>query len=138
MDDAALAELKPCPFCAQPLTVRRGVNPHGHCATEDCWLHHRQIAIPLDGNQVEQWNTRNQGEAMRNHGQSIEALDEYLAEMDEEHWCQRLKYGQCSSRRCNVEGGWTPGNPADYSKATCARYRLSLAVRRELEGGDHG
>lgn len=58
----------------------------------------------------------------------IQAVKEYAAENDEDSWCQRLKYGKCSIRKCNVEGGWTPGNPADYSLATCARYRLECAL----------
>ena len=62
-----------------------------------------------------------------------EAADEYLAEQDEAHWCQRIKYGGCALRKCNVEGGWEPGNPCDFSRATCARFRLELARTTPLE-----
>ena len=57
------------------------------------------------------------------------AITEYCAEQDKEAWCMRLKHGQCSSRKCNIEGGWTVGSPPDFSRATCARYRVEQALR---------
>ncbi|MGH8010350.1 MAG: hypothetical protein ACREQ3_25430 [Candidatus Binatia bacterium] len=53
------SELKPCPFCAKPLTVRNGVNPYGRCDTEGCWMAEAKIGISCDDpKQVERWNTR--------------------------------------------------------------------------------
>lgn len=41
-------ELKPCPFCGQPLTVRwRKINPKAHCATLGCWGAKLPV-LPLD------------------------------------------------------------------------------------------
>jgi hypothetical protein len=52
-------ELKPCPFCGEPLTVGGGCNPYGRCDTENCWMSARRIALPIDDpRQVEAWNTR--------------------------------------------------------------------------------
>lgn len=52
-------ELKSCPFCAKPLTVRNGVNPYGRCDTEGCWMAEAKIGISCDDpKQVERWNTR--------------------------------------------------------------------------------
>ncbi len=52
-------ELKPCPFCGQPLNVRwRKINPKANCATQDCWggkLPVLQLDIPEF---VAAWNTR--------------------------------------------------------------------------------
>lgn len=52
-------ELKPCPFCGQPLNVRwRKMNPKANCATPGCWggkLPVLQLDIPEF---VEAWNTR--------------------------------------------------------------------------------
>lgn len=51
--------LEPCPFCAQPLTVRGGINPYGFCETDGCWLSGARIGISCDDpKQVERWNTR--------------------------------------------------------------------------------
>ena len=54
----------------------------------------------------------------------ISGVAHYAAENDDDNWCQRIKYGQCALRKCNVEGGWKPGTPCDHSLATCARWRL--------------
>lgn len=52
-------ELKPCPFCGNPLNVRwRKMNPKAHCATPGCWggkLPVLQLDIPEF---VAAWNTR--------------------------------------------------------------------------------
>lgn len=66
----------------------------------------------------------------------VEVVEEYATEQDEDAWCMRVKHGSCSSRKCNVEGGWTPGNPADYSLATCARYRLHQALAAHRNTGE--
>lgn len=51
--------LEPCPFCAQPLTARGGINPYGFCETDGCWLSGARIGITCDDpKQVERWNTR--------------------------------------------------------------------------------
>lgn len=62
-------------------------------------------------------------------GEELAAVKEYAAEVDQDRWCQRLKYGKGQLRKCNSAGGWTPGNPPDFSLATCTRYRLELALR---------
>lgn len=52
-------QLKSCPFCAKPLTIRNGVNPYGRCDTEGCWMAEAKIGISCDDpKQVERWNTR--------------------------------------------------------------------------------
>lgn len=52
-------ELKSCPFCAKPLTVRNGVNSYGRCDTEGCWMAEAKIGISCDDpKQVDRWNTR--------------------------------------------------------------------------------
>lgn len=46
---------------------------------------------------------------------------EPIAKLIEHHRldCMRMLHGQCSTRRCLVRGGWTPGDASGYSKATC-------------------
>lgn len=52
-------QLKPCPFCAQPLSVSTGFNPIAQCETEGCWLRERKIGIAVeDPTQVAAWNRR--------------------------------------------------------------------------------
>lgn len=59
MSGDLIERLKPCPFCAQSLFVRRGVNAYGRCETSGCWAEERKIMIPLDDpRQVAAWNTR--------------------------------------------------------------------------------
>jgi hypothetical protein len=70
--------------------------------------------------------------------EAVEAVRAYCAEQDEDNWCQRLRYGRCSLRKCNVEGGWSPGSPADYSKATCARYRVEQSLAALQSSADAG
>jgi hypothetical protein len=49
-------ELKPCPFCGVPLTIRHW---SGRCNTDGCWMSERRTAVPLDDpKQVAAWNTR--------------------------------------------------------------------------------
>lgn len=62
-------------------------------------------------------------------GRLIEAATEYAAERDEDGWCQRLKYGQCSLRKCLVQDGKLPAMPLSYDAATCPRWRLEQALR---------
>lgn len=52
-------ELKPCPFCGNPLTVRwRRINPKASCTTENCWGA-RLPTLTLDVPEaVAAWNTR--------------------------------------------------------------------------------
>jgi|GEM_PF-2688923 len=52
-------ELKPCPFCSTPLTIRGGVNPYGRCNTDGCWMMEAKLSVVCDDpKQVERWNTR--------------------------------------------------------------------------------
>ena len=41
--------------------------------------------------------------------------------------CSRLKYGQCTTRRCLVRGGYT-GPPASPDIATCEAYEISTKL----------
>jgi len=52
-------ELKSCPFCGKPLTVRWSkMNPKASCRTPECWGGKLPI-LPLDVPEfVEAWNTR--------------------------------------------------------------------------------
>ena len=60
-----------------------------------------------------------------------DALAEYLAEQDKEHWCNRLKYGSCVTRGCLVEAGWKNG-PVRGLQGTCARYRVEQTRAHRL------
>lgn len=52
-------ELKPCPFCGEPLAIRGGVNGYGRCETAECWVSSRAIIVPIDDPaQVFAWNRR--------------------------------------------------------------------------------
>ena len=57
------------------------------------------------------------------------AIQDYTNEMDQDMWCQRLKYGKCSTRKCNIAGGWAANTPCDYSLATCPRWRIECAIQ---------
>ncbi len=52
-------ELKPCPFCGQPLKLKwRRHNPSARCVTDGCWgarMPSLQLDIP---EYVAAWNTR--------------------------------------------------------------------------------
>ena len=52
-------ELKPCPFCGEPLNVRwRKVNPKASCVTPECWGG-KLPALQLDISEfVDAWNKR--------------------------------------------------------------------------------
>ncbi|WP_155723790.1 hypothetical protein [Brucella anthropi] len=51
--------LKPCPFCAEPMTIRGGINPYGICDTEGCWMAEAKLSVVCDDpKQVDRWNTR--------------------------------------------------------------------------------
>jgi len=57
--DTEVVELKPCPFCQQPLSVTTRINPTARCDTEGCWVHESKFAIPVDSPlMVARWNTR--------------------------------------------------------------------------------
>lgn len=63
------AELLPCPFCCQPMTISRGLNSHGRCDTKGCFINRISIGVATDEPaQVAAWNTRAthpvQGEAV--------------------------------------------------------------------------
>lgn len=54
-----MTALAPCPFCGEPLFIRRGVNPYGRCESTGCWMRERKLTVPLqDEDQVRGWNTR--------------------------------------------------------------------------------
>lgn len=40
-------ELKACPFCTKPLTIRGGRNPYGRCDTDGCWMNARMIVVVM-------------------------------------------------------------------------------------------
>lgn len=42
--------------------------------------------------------------------------------------CSRLIYGQCSTRKCLVRGGWKPGPATNYDLATCEPYEISVLL----------
>jgi len=51
--------IESCPFCHRPMTVRNSVNPRAQCSTNNCWLHHSAISIPLDDSlQLARFNSR--------------------------------------------------------------------------------
>jgi hypothetical protein len=63
------AELLPCPFCCQPMTISKGLNSHGRCDTKGCFINRAALGVATDEPaQVAAWNTRAthpvQGEAV--------------------------------------------------------------------------
>jgi hypothetical protein len=61
-----------------------------------------------------------------------DAIDDYLKEMDQEHWCMRLKPdATCTTRKCLIFGGYSGRGPVDPAIATCPRYRLHKALEEE-------
>jgi len=64
-----------------------------------------------------------------------EAVGEYLEQQDASNWCQRVRYGECNTRRCLIEGNGHIGGFYDVDLATCPRWRLEtqrLALRNHL------
>lgn len=67
---------------------------------------------------------------LRSSDDLLDALGPYLALHDDSEWCQRIKYGKCSVRRCVVEGNGSTVPPFDFEKSSCPRWRIQEAIAR--------
>lgn len=69
---------------------------------------------------------------------SIASLIDFHGKM-----CSRILYGECSTRRCLVRGGWSAGDGSGYDKATCEAFEtcrilgdaIDASVKLEQDGG---